>query len=819
MAASTYFDQIQQLYIAYFGRPADPVGLAYWAANVDAANGSVAQVIAGFSSSTESGVLYAGATTAQKVSSIYLALFNRNPEAAGLAYWVAQIDSGTVSQAQAAYQIQASAGAGDAAAVANKLALAKAFTAQIDTPTELAGYSGTTAAAYGRSFLSTVDSTSASVNSATTQLGNAVATATGTTITVPPVTPPAVATTYALTTGIDTLVAGAGNDTFTATLDSSNFALGQLNKGDSIDGGAGTDTLSLTVTGTSVGSLPAVTLSNIEKLLIQDLNKAGSVSTYNLAGITGLTSVVSNVSTSAMSLSNVNTGATLGILGDGTTTVSNLSFSMANASDAVNVLFDGGVKGSPNVVNSNGTASMATITSNGAANSVGTIKLTLGSDTINTLTLNATTDLTSALSSTDYAASGTLTVTGAGKVNLGSTLGFDGAIIDASANSGGLTIALSNNIKSFSGGSGADRLLGTTTVANTSSIDGGTGIDTVSATLINAGNAAVFKNFELLDLAGTANSGSLDVSQLVSSTITGVVISGPSTGNYSLVNLIESTSGFNVNVTGSTPGSFLTLGFASASVSGSSDMLKYTFNNLAGTATDAGSITSQGIETITISSGGLTTGNALRIVDNAAKSIVITGDKALNLTLAAQSGKGVSQLTELDGSAATGALTITTAGATTFGAQSALAIKTGSGNDTITVATSAFGGSFGSTVTTGTGTDKVVVTAATVKDTLNLQLTTLADFGVGDSLTFGNTLTFVTTQHVPVSPADLASALTQASQGQAANFARWFTFSGDTYIIDNVDGIDGIDVTDIVVKLSGTVDLSGATFSGGTLTL
>ena len=818
MAASTYFDPIQQLYIAYFGRPADPVGLAYWAANVDAANGSVAQVIVGFSSSTESGVLYAGATTAQKVSSIYLALFNRNPEAAGLAYWVAQIDSGTVSQAQAAYQIQASAGAGDAAAVANKLALAKAFTAQIDTPTELAGYSGTTAAAYGRSFLSTVDSTSASVNSATTQLGNAVATATGTTITVPPVTPPAVATTYALTTGIDTLVAGAGNDTFTATLDSSNFALGQLNKGDSIDGGAGTDTLSLTVTGASVGSLPAVTLSNIEKLLIQDLNKAGSVSTYNLAGITGLTSVVSNVSTSAMSLSNVNTGATVGILGNGTTTVSNLSFSMVNASDAVNVLFDGGVKGSPTVVNSNGTASMATITSNGAANSVGTISLTLGGDTLNTLTLNATTDLTSALSSTDYAASGTLTVTGAGKVNLGSTLGFDGAIINASANTGGLTIALSNNIKSFSGGSGADRLLGTTTVANTSSIDGGTGIDTVSATLINAGNAAVFENFELIDLGGTANSGSpLNVALMSDSTISGVVISGGSTGNYLLSNLIESTSGFNVNVTGSSPGSFVTLGFTSGSVGGSSDVLNYTFNNLAGTATDAGSVTSLGIETITISSGGLTTGNALRIVDNAAKSIVITGDKALNLTLAAQSGKG-GALTELDGSAATGSLTITTAATTSFG-QSALAIKTGSGNDTITVATSALGGSFGSTVTTGTGTDKVVVTAATVKDTLNLQLTTLADFGVGDSLTFGNTLTFVTTQHVPVSPADLASALTQASQGQAANFARWFTFSGDTYIIDNVDGIDGIDVTDIVVKLSGTVDLSGATFSGGTLTL
>jgi hypothetical protein len=41
MAASTYFDQIQQLYIAYFGRPADSVGLTFWANQVDAANGRV----------------------------------------------------------------------------------------------------------------------------------------------------------------------------------------------------------------------------------------------------------------------------------------------------------------------------------------------------------------------------------------------------------------------------------------------------------------------------------------------------------------------------------------------------------------------------------------------------------------------------------------------------------------------------------------------------------------------------------------------------------------------------------------------------------
>lgn len=43
MAASAYFDQVQKLYIACFGRPADPVGLAYWVGLIDPGTVSSAQ--------------------------------------------------------------------------------------------------------------------------------------------------------------------------------------------------------------------------------------------------------------------------------------------------------------------------------------------------------------------------------------------------------------------------------------------------------------------------------------------------------------------------------------------------------------------------------------------------------------------------------------------------------------------------------------------------------------------------------------------------------------------------------------------------------
>ena len=69
--SGSYFDQVQQLYIAYFGRPADSVGQAYWADRIDAANGSIAAVIAGFSASAESAALFGSSTTAQKVTAIY----------------------------------------------------------------------------------------------------------------------------------------------------------------------------------------------------------------------------------------------------------------------------------------------------------------------------------------------------------------------------------------------------------------------------------------------------------------------------------------------------------------------------------------------------------------------------------------------------------------------------------------------------------------------------------------------------------------------------------------------------------------------------
>ena len=276
MAASAYFDQIQQIYLAYLGRPADPDGLAYWANQVDAEDGSLSGVIGGFSASAESDTLYGQLTTDQVITAIYVNLFNRQPDAAGLAYWKQQLDGGAVPQAQAAQAILLGALTSDATAVTNKLTIAKAFTAQVDTSAELSGYGGSASLDYARSFLKTVGADAASLQAATNSLSSAVAIATGTQTT--PTTPSG--QTFTLTAGVDTINGTASADTIRSTLD------GAFSSGDSINGGGGNDTL--VVTGASQISTSGITVTNVETA---SLTTGGTlnVDTTDWTGLTHLT--------------------------------------------------------------------------------------------------------------------------------------------------------------------------------------------------------------------------------------------------------------------------------------------------------------------------------------------------------------------------------------------------------------------------------------------------------------------------------------------------------------------------------------------------
>src|SRR5207253_1358459 len=95
--ATTYNENIQQLYVAYFNRPADTQGLAYWETVVEAAQGDTAAVSAAFAASAEYKAAYANMTNAQIVDQVYQNLFGRPAEDAGKAYWADLLDNKAIT--------------------------------------------------------------------------------------------------------------------------------------------------------------------------------------------------------------------------------------------------------------------------------------------------------------------------------------------------------------------------------------------------------------------------------------------------------------------------------------------------------------------------------------------------------------------------------------------------------------------------------------------------------------------------------------------------------------------------------------------------
>jgi hypothetical protein len=138
--ATTYNTDIQKLYVAYFNRPADPAGLAYWETVVEAAKGNTAAVSASFAGSAEYKATYANMTNAQIVDAVYQNLFGRAAETAGKDYWADLLNKNAITIDNVVAAVAAGAQTTDLTAYNNKVTAAGAFTAALDTDAEKAGY-------------------------------------------------------------------------------------------------------------------------------------------------------------------------------------------------------------------------------------------------------------------------------------------------------------------------------------------------------------------------------------------------------------------------------------------------------------------------------------------------------------------------------------------------------------------------------------------------------------------------------------------------------------------------------------------------------
>ena len=332
----------------------------------------------------------------------------------------------------------------------------------------------------------------------------------------------------------------------------------------------------------------------------------------------------------------------------------------------------------------------------------------------------------------------------------------------------------------------------------TTVIDGGDGFDSVSASLINAGNAAQFHNFEALDL--TANVTGFDFALLTNSAIEALTLSG----NNAAASIKNVAAGVDLRVSGNNDN--MTTIIVKDAASGDADAFSVTLNETADAVATA-KLTVNGIENLTVESTGVGDGqNTLQVTDGALQTLTITGSQDLALTFVGINGTNGADggaVNLIDGSAATGDLTINTANVTADD-KLGLTVKTGSGDDTIT--SSAKGGTFAG----GDGKDTFDVRLAKGSD----NMVTITDFVAGtDKLTFVNQGDETFAKANVSSAQSLEAALNAAAAGNGSvnGALSWFQYGGNTYIVQDLSSQSDFQSGDIVVKLVGEHDLSGMT--------
>ncbi|MES2296563.1 MAG: DUF4214 domain-containing protein [Pseudomonadota bacterium] len=167
-----YYDVIQHIYLAYFGRPADPGGLDFYAGHFLSHNAPneivglagayrngaldpvIVDVVNSFGTSAESQALYPGSNDSF-VTAVYHNLYSREPDG-GKSFWVGHLDNHDITRADAAIEIMAGSQFADVDVISHKAGMAAAFTSSLNSDAARAAYSGLDANVVVRNLLLTV---------------------------------------------------------------------------------------------------------------------------------------------------------------------------------------------------------------------------------------------------------------------------------------------------------------------------------------------------------------------------------------------------------------------------------------------------------------------------------------------------------------------------------------------------------------------------------------------------------------------------------------------------------------------------------------
>lgn len=543
-----YTEAVQKLYVAYFNRPADVAGLTYWEGVVTAAKGSTTAVSAAFAASAEYKAAFAGMDEYHVVNTVYMNLFGRAAEPAGLQYWGQALINKTFTIDAVVTQIAGGAQGTDLVAYNSKVAAATAFTASLDTSAEILAYSGDAANAIAKAFLTPVVDATTLAAAITPANLDAVATSMSN---VPGLT-------FATTASVDTLNGTANNDLFTVT--SSSATNGTLSTFDSINGAGGNDTLQIVDTSASgvILTTPTnVTVTSVENLKAATSGAFGGGSAYDVSGFTGLTKATFQSADSAAAANSVKvadttattltvaagtaaitggtvdsiinagtgtsavTGAALtnvSVKGGGAVTIDNLSSAGASAggSTLTTVTLDGNTGG-------------ATLSGKGIANVTLKNLAATATDTINNATAKHTLNLTTSdagkaanvITVVDTTAE-TITIAAGGSDNNLKLSG--GAVLKTVTAMGGkmtldLLGATNTAVTSFDGSAATGNLTLSNIAATTTSIKTGAGADSLTVTAATVkDNSATTTVDETVNAAVSTGAGADSITVAVSGT-------------------------------------------------------------------------------------------------------------------------------------------------------------------------------------------------------------------------------------------------------------------------------------------------------------
>jgi methionine-rich copper-binding protein CopC len=131
MASANSLTRIQEVYIAYYGRPADPAGQLFWCLRLDDAGGDLTQVIDAFGNSAEFDSRFGDFTDEELIDNLFQQAFGRDADDAGMAFYLELLETGEASLADIALRILDGAQNEDAQTIANKIEVADAFTDRV----------------------------------------------------------------------------------------------------------------------------------------------------------------------------------------------------------------------------------------------------------------------------------------------------------------------------------------------------------------------------------------------------------------------------------------------------------------------------------------------------------------------------------------------------------------------------------------------------------------------------------------------------------------------------------------------------------------